>query len=97
MRNEFEFVNPDELSRYSAKCRAGRARRVVQWHSVRSMPLPGFAARVQMYAMLIGYVACFKVPRFAINTLIPFVVRVRAPQSSLQWRAEVHLCATSTP
>ena len=38
------------------------------------MPLlPGFAARVRMYGMLIGYVACFKVPRFAINTLIPFV------------------------
>ena len=51
-------------------------------HAACSMPLPGFAARVQMYAMLIGYVACFKVPRFAINTLIPFVVRVSAPSPS---------------
>ncbi len=45
------------------------------------MPLlPGFAARVRMYGMLIGYVACFKVPRFAINTLIPFV-----PTSTTQY------------
>ena len=35
---------------------------------------PGFAGRVRMYAMLIGYVGCFKVPRFAINTLVPFIV-----------------------
>ena len=30
--------------------------------------------RLQMYSMLIGSVLAFKVPRFAINTLVPFVV-----------------------
>eukprot|EP01051_Picozoa_sp_SAG22_P013628 SAG22_NODE_1548_length_4150_cov_2.816095_7_plen_274_part_00 len=34
----------------------------------------GFLTRLRMYAMVIGYVGCFKVPRFAINTLVPFVV-----------------------
>jgi hypothetical protein len=33
------------------------------------MVLPGFAGRIRMYVQLIGYVACFKIPRFAINTL----------------------------
>jgi sugar phosphate permease len=47
------------------------------------MVLPGFAGRVRMYVMLIGYVACFKIPRFAINTLIPFVVRDMGLPTSL--------------
>ena len=35
---------------------------------------PGFRGRLRMYSMLIGSVMAFKIPRFAINTMVPFVV-----------------------
>lgn len=33
-----------------------------------------FPERCTMYAMLTGYVMSFKIPRFMINTIVPFIV-----------------------
>jgi hypothetical protein len=35
---------------------------------------PSFARRLRVYALLIGYILSIKVPRFAINSLVPFIV-----------------------
>ena len=35
---------------------------------------PTFAHRLRIYAMMIGYIFSIKVPRFAINSLVPFIV-----------------------
>ena len=33
-----------------------------------------FSERCTMYAMLTGYIMSFKIPRFMINTIVPFIV-----------------------
>ena len=38
------------------------------------MVQPGLPGRLRMYSLVIGYVSSLKIPRFAINTLIPFIV-----------------------
>jgi MFS family permease len=35
---------------------------------------PPFAHRLRIYVMMIGYIFSIKVPRFAINSLVPFIV-----------------------
>jgi MFS family permease len=35
---------------------------------------PTFAHRLRVYVMMIGYIFSIKVPRFAINSLVPFIV-----------------------
>ena len=39
-----------------------------------SAPRPPFAHRLRIYVMMIGYIFSIKVPRFAINSLVPFIV-----------------------
>ena len=37
-------------------------------------PRPPFVHRLRIYVMMIGYIFSIKVPRFAINSLVPFIV-----------------------